>query len=92
MKNPFDTPERVAFRKTLRNIVAKEIKPNVDTSDETGEIPWELHQKVGALGVWVFGGLALMSSTVTWAWTTVSCAPPTMKSSPCAAPMVYPLH
>ena len=55
MKNPFDTPERVAFRKTLRDFVAKEIKPNADTWDEVGEIPWDLHQRVGALGVWGFG-------------------------------------
>ena len=51
MKNPFDTPERVAFRKTLRDFVEKEIKPNEDAWDEVGEIPWQLHQKVGALGV-----------------------------------------
>ena len=55
MKNPFDTPERVAFRKTLRDFVEKEIKPNADAWDEAGEIPWQLHQKVGALGVWGFG-------------------------------------
>ena len=55
MKNPFDTPERVAFRKTLRDFVEKEIKPNADARDEAGEIPWQLHQKVGALGVWGFG-------------------------------------
>ena len=55
MKNPFDTPERVAFRKTLRDFVAKEIKPNADTSDEADEILWDIHQRVGALGVWGFG-------------------------------------
>ena len=55
MKNPFDTPERIAFRKTPRAFVEKEIKPNVDTSDEAGEILWDLHQRVGALGVWGFG-------------------------------------
>jgi len=55
MKNPFDTPERVAFRKILRDFVTKEIKPNADTWDEAGEIPWVLHQRVGALGVWGFG-------------------------------------
>ena len=55
MKNPFDTPERVAFRKTLRDFVAKEIKPNADAWDEAGQIPWELHQRVGVLGVWGFG-------------------------------------
>ena len=42
-------------RITHRNFVEKEIKPNADTWDEAGEIPWELHQKVGALGVWGFG-------------------------------------
>ena len=47
MKNPFDTPERVAFRKTLRDFVAKKIKPNADSWDEAGEIPWDLHQRVG---------------------------------------------
>ena len=55
MKNPLDIPERVAFRKTLRDFVAKEIKPNADTWDEVGEIPWDLHQRVGALDVWGFG-------------------------------------
>ena len=55
MKNPFDTPERVAFRKTLQDFVAKEIKPNADTWDKAGEIPWVLDQRVGALGVWGFG-------------------------------------
>ena len=55
MKNPFDTPERAVFRKTLRDFVEKEIKPNADAWDEAGGIPWQLHQKVGALGVWGFG-------------------------------------
>jgi hypothetical protein len=39
MKISFDTPERVAFRKTLQDFVAKEIKLNADTWDEAGEIP-----------------------------------------------------
>jgi len=51
MKNSFGTPERVAFRKTLRAFVEKEIKPNADTWDEAGQTPWELHQRVGVLGV-----------------------------------------
>jgi acyl-CoA dehydrogenase len=55
MKNPFDTPECVAFRKTLRDFVEKEIKPHADAWDEAGEIPWDLHQRAGALGVWGFG-------------------------------------
>ncbi len=54
MNNPFETPERIAFRKTLRDFVTKEITPHVDLWDEAGEIPWELHEKIGALGVWGF--------------------------------------
>ena len=55
MKNPFDTPERIAFREQLKNFVDKEIKPFVNEWDEAGEIPWELHQKAGQLGIWGFG-------------------------------------
>jgi acyl-CoA dehydrogenase len=55
MKNPFDTPERIAFREQLKNFVDKEIKPFVNDWDEAGEIPWELHQKAGQLGIWGFG-------------------------------------
>ena len=65
MMNPYDTPERIAFRRTLRDFVAKELTPYADVWDEAGEIPWSLHQKVGALGVWGFaidekyGGLGM---------------------------------
>ena len=55
MKNPFETPERAAFRETLRAFVAREITPNVNDWDEAGEIPWDIHQKIGALGVFGFG-------------------------------------
>jgi len=55
MKNPFETDERAAFRKTLRDFVAREIAPHANAWDEAGEIPWELHARVGALGVWGFG-------------------------------------
>lgn len=55
MKNPFDTPERVAFRDTIRSFVANEITPYADDWDEAGQIPWEIHEKLGALGVWGFG-------------------------------------
>lgn len=54
MQNPFETGERTAFRDTIRNFVASEIAPYSDAWDEAGEIPWELHQKIGALGVWGF--------------------------------------
>ena len=55
MKNPFDTPEREEFRAQLKAFVDKEIKPYVNDWDEKGKIPWDLHQKAGALGVWGFG-------------------------------------
>ena len=78
MKNSFGTPERVAFRKSLQDFVAKEIKPNADTWYEAGEIPWNLHQRVGALGVWGFGiedtvrGLGRNDYFMGAAYTTVS--------------------
>ena len=55
MKNPFDTPERTAFRRTLEDFIDREIRPFADAWDEAGAIPWDLHRKVGALGVWGFG-------------------------------------
>lgn len=54
MQNPFETPERRAYRDTVRRFVAQEVTPFADAWDEAGEVPWELHQKVGALGAWGF--------------------------------------
>ena len=50
-----ETEERSAFRETVRSFVEKEIAPFVDEWDEAGDIPWELHQKVGELGAFGFG-------------------------------------
>lgn len=55
MRNPFDNPERKAFRENIRAFVASEITPFVNAWDEAGSIPWELHEKAGALGVFGFG-------------------------------------
>ena len=55
MRNPFETEERQAFRETVRDWVAREISPHVDAWDEAGEVPWELHRKAGALGLFGFG-------------------------------------
>ena len=55
MNNPFETDERRAFRENLRAFIAKEIAPHADVWDEAGEIPWEVHEKFGAFGVWGFG-------------------------------------
>ena len=55
MISPFDTDERRAFRETIAAFVAREITPYADEWDEAGEVPWELHEKVGALGAFGFG-------------------------------------
>lgn len=53
--NPFDNDERRAFRDTLRNFMDKEIVPHAFEWDEAGHVPWEVHAKFGALGLWGFG-------------------------------------
>src|SRR5690606_38407724 len=55
MKNPFETDDRRAFRETMARFVATEVTPYADEWDEAGEVPWELHEKVGALGAFGFG-------------------------------------
>jgi len=55
MQNPFENEERRAFRNSLKNFVNNEIKPYVNQWDEEGDIPWEIHQKAGSLGVFGFG-------------------------------------
>ena len=55
MHNPFETEERQAFRDMVRDFVAREIRPHADAWDEAGEVPWELHRKAGALGLFGFG-------------------------------------
>ncbi len=54
MQNPFDTPERVAWREAMAKFVAAEIAPHVDAWDEAGAIPWAIHEKLGALGFFGF--------------------------------------
>jgi len=55
MRNPFETEERLAFQDTVRDFVAREIRPHADAWDEAGEVPWKLHRKAGALGLFGFG-------------------------------------
>jgi len=55
MRNPFQTEEREAFRDLVRGFVQREIAPHADDWDEAGEVPWELHRKAGALGLFGFG-------------------------------------
>ncbi len=55
MKNPFETDDRRSFRETMARFVATEIMPHADDWDEAGEIPWALHEKIAALGVFGLG-------------------------------------
>jgi len=42
MRNPFETPERAAFRDTIRRFVDTELRPHADEWDEAGVVPWEI--------------------------------------------------
>jgi len=55
MQNPFDNEQRIAFRETIQNFVKTEISPYAHEWDEVGAVPWELHEKLGALGFFGFG-------------------------------------
>ena len=50
-----EEPIRHSRANGLRSFVNEEVAPNVDAWDEAGEVPWEVHAKLGALGVWGFG-------------------------------------
>lgn len=55
MRNPFETEERAAWRRTIADFTAAEVTPFAAEWDEAGAVPWALHEKLGALGVWGFG-------------------------------------
>ena len=55
MKSPFETEDRAAFRATVRKFVEQELAPHADEWDEAGRIPWEVHERAGALGFYGFG-------------------------------------
>lgn len=55
LTNPFDTDERRAFREMVASFVDTEIRPDAFEWDEAGQVPWALHAKLGALGVFGFG-------------------------------------
>ena len=48
--NPF-TEEHGMFRKTVRDFVAREIKPQAEPWEEIGEIPREIFLRLGELGI-----------------------------------------
>src|SRR6478609_8765194 len=45
------TPEREALRKTVRDFAEREILPNVDEWERSGDLPRELHRKAGEAGL-----------------------------------------
>ena len=45
------TPEREQLRKTVRAFAEREILPNVDEWERTGDLPRELHRKAGDAGL-----------------------------------------
>ena len=55
MRNPFETPERAAFRDAVTRFVRAEIEPHANEWDEAGDFPWTLHEQACALGLFGFG-------------------------------------
>jgi acyl-CoA dehydrogenase len=55
MLNPFETEECRAYRDAMRRFLKAEVVPFADDWEEAGEVPWELHAKIGALGLFGFG-------------------------------------
>lgn len=48
--NPF-TSEHDMFRRTVREFVEKEVKPNAESWEKSGDIPREIFRKLGDLGI-----------------------------------------
>jgi acyl-CoA dehydrogenase len=49
--NVWTTPEREQLRKTVRAFAEREVLPNIDEWERTGELPRELHRKAGDAGL-----------------------------------------
>src|SRR6201997_3308456 len=49
--NIWTTPEREQLRKTVRAFTEREILPNIDEWERTGDLPRELHRRAGATGL-----------------------------------------
>ena len=49
--NIWTTPEREQLRKTVRSFAEREILPNVDEWERSGDLPRELHRRAGAAGL-----------------------------------------
>jgi acyl-CoA dehydrogenase len=49
--NLWTTPERDQLRKTVRSFAEREILPNIDEWERTGDLPRDLHRRAGAAGL-----------------------------------------
>jgi acyl-CoA dehydrogenase len=49
--NIWTTPEREQLRKTVRSFAEREILPNVDEWEHTGDLPRDLHLRAGSAGL-----------------------------------------
>jgi len=49
--NLWTTPERLALRKTVRSFTEREILPNVDEWERTGDLPRDLHRRAADAGL-----------------------------------------
>ncbi|MDV3128967.1 acyl-CoA dehydrogenase family protein [Mycobacterium sp. 21AC1] len=49
--NIWNTPEREALRKSVRTFAEREVLPNVEEWERTGELPRELHRKAADAGL-----------------------------------------
>ncbi|SDC41908.1 acyl-CoA dehydrogenase family protein [Ruegeria marina] len=53
--SPFMTPEREAYRNTLKRFFDTEVKPNIEAWEAAQAVPRALHRQLGELGVFGFG-------------------------------------
>ncbi|XVQ08644.1 acyl-CoA dehydrogenase family protein [Spirillospora sp. CA-255316] len=49
--SPWNTPERVALRRLVRDFTVREIVPHLAAWEDAGELPRELHRKAAAAGL-----------------------------------------
>jgi acyl-CoA dehydrogenase len=49
--DPWNTPERVALRRLVRDFTAREVLPNLDAWEEAGELPRSLHLAAASAGL-----------------------------------------
>ncbi|PJE19367.1 MAG: acyl-CoA dehydrogenase, partial [Mycobacterium sp.] len=49
--NIWTTPEREQLRKTVRSFAEREVLPNIDEWERTGDLPRDLHRRAGEAGL-----------------------------------------